>query len=102
MGKIYETFKLVTGDGEHFSDISLKKIIYNLVKSNPNKSTYYSVETGNDFNQFGLHKDGFLLQVDERHESELKDEPYIIIINGGTGNYNYFGTKKFNELFELF
>lgn len=102
MAELYEKYTNIVGDGHSFNTYECKKILYHLVKNLPNKETYYSVDRGNAFNQFVIRSANYLLQVDERHEPEVKEtDKYFVIINGG-GDYNKFGSERFNELLKLF
>jgi len=101
MVNFYQIYSSIINAKHSFSEYELKKIIFHIVRNNPNKREYYSLER-NGFYQYGLFSGEYLLQVDERHESEYKNRDNYIVVIKGCGEYNYFGTSRFNELIKSF
>lgn len=93
---LYDSYKKVVGEDHSFTEHELKKILFHLVKNRGKR--YYAIENGAENNEYLLHsnKGNGYIQVDE-----FKDGTYKVIINLGSGDYNYFNTDRFNQLFKL-
>ena len=94
--KIYDSYKKIVGENHSFTNHELKKILFHLVKNHQRSKMYSSLEKGGETTQYVVQSgiDGYI-QVDE-----FKDGTYNALINLGLGDYNYFGSDRFIQLFE--